>query len=138
MKITFPPLLAVMFFVPAMAIAAPGNHDFSKQFKACYAAAKTSNEAKSSCLSDELDRQSKAVADLHDASAQSLADTDKQQLADDFAEWKKAILLDCSILADGKTVPIERENARKYCLIERTIGRLNSYELIRQDKTLVK
>lgn len=126
---------AAMFFVPLASIAATGSHDFSNGFKTCLAAANTSEKSKSACLSDELNLQSKAVAALHQSISQSLAGAKKQQLADDFVEWKKTILLDCSIQADNKTVPIERENTRKYCLIERTIGRMDAYELLRQDQS---
>ncbi len=133
MKRHFIFLAAAMFFVPLASIAATGSHDFSSGFKSCFAAANTSEESKSTCLRDELNLQSKAVAALHQSISRSLAGAKKQQLADDFVEWKKTILLDCSILADNKTVPIERENTRKYCLIERTIGRMDAYELLRQD-----
>ncbi|WP_092416684.1 hypothetical protein [Collimonas sp. OK307] len=126
---------AAMFFVPLASIAATGSHDFSNGFKTCLAAANTSEKSKSACLSDELNLQSKAVVALHQSISQSLAGAKKQQLADDFVEWKKTILLDCSIQADNKTVPIERENTRKYCLIERTIGRMDAYELLRQDQS---
>jgi len=129
-------LVAAMFFVPVISIAATGSHDFSNAFKACYSAANAGNESKSTCLSDELSLQSKAVADSHNSISQILTGAEKQQLSEDFVSWKKKILLDCSILAYSKTVPIERENTRKYCLIERTIGRLNSYDQIRQSKTL--
>ncbi|MGB7192730.1 MAG: hypothetical protein WBD81_04670 [Collimonas pratensis] len=119
----------------AVSGAAPANPDFSSRFKACYAAA-GNDESKSACLADELDAQSKAVADSHQAAAQALAGADKQKLADDFVEWKKSILLDCSLQADSQTVAVVRENARKYCLIERSLAHRSADELIRQDKTL--
>ena len=136
MKRYFPYLVAAMLFVPFASSAATGSHDFSNIFKACYAAADTSEESKSACLGEELTLQSKAAAELHQSTSQLLSGAERQQLADDFVAWKKNILLDCSIQADSKTVPLERENAREYCLIERTIGRMDAYEAIRQDKTL--
>ncbi|WP_304359695.1 hypothetical protein [Collimonas fungivorans] len=138
MKRYFLCLASAMLFAPAASMAATGSHDFSNIFKACYSAANASEESKSACLGDELTLQSKAVADLHQSTSELLAGAEKQQLADDFVGWKKTILLDCSIQADSKTVPLERENARKYCLIERTLGRMNGYETIRQDRTLGK
>ncbi len=119
--------IAAIFFVPVLSIAASGSHDFSSGFKACYAAANASSESKATCLDDELKLQSKAVADAHASILQTLPSTGKKQFSDDFSTWKKTILLNCSLLADDKTVPVERENSRKYCLIENNIGRLNAY-----------
>lgn len=135
MKCHFLITVAVLVLMSAVSGAAPANPDFSSRFKACYAAA-GNDESKSACLADELDAQSKAVADSHQAAAQALAGADKQKLADDFVEWKKSILLDCSLQADSQTVAVVRENARKYCLIERSLAHRSADELIRQDKTL--
>ncbi|MFJ2987213.1 hypothetical protein ACIPF8_05065 [Collimonas sp. NPDC087041] len=128
----------LVFSIPAISNAAPGGHDFSPQFNACYAAANGGTASKAACLADELDRQNRAAEESHEQTSKLLAGTEKKQFADDFVEWKKNILLDCSLQADNRTVPIERENARKSCLIERTIGRLNGDDLIRQNKTSAK
>ncbi|MET3133846.1 hypothetical protein AAKU55_004136 [Oxalobacteraceae bacterium GrIS 1.11] len=132
MKIVLLSLLAALLLAPLGAGAAPLRHDFSSQFKRCYAAADADNAAKDACLEEELNGQSKALADSQEATLQLLAGAEKQEFSDDFLSWKKTILLDCSILSDSKTVPLERENVRKYCLIERTIGRLNTDEEMRQ------
>lgn len=127
--------IAALALVPAVSNAAPASHDFSSRFKTCYAAA-GNDESKSACLAAELDTQTKAVADTHQAAAQVLAGADRQQLADDFVEWKKTILLDCSLQADSQKVAVARENAREYCLIERSLAHRNADEVIRQNKTL--
>lgn len=126
MKRYHPALMACILFAPVVSIAASAKHDFSNGFKACYAAANASSESKSACLDDELRLQSKAVADTHLSTLQALPSTEKKQFSDDFVTWKKTILLNCSLLADNKNVAIERENTRKYCLIENTIGRMNA------------
>ncbi|AIY39408.1 hypothetical protein LT85_0248 [Collimonas arenae] len=131
-------IIAALLLAPAISIAAPAGHDFSSQFQACYAAADASNEARSSCLADELNAQSKAAADSHAATAQILPGAERQAFTDDFVSWKKTILLDCSLFADKQTVAVERENTRKYCLIEKTLARLNGDDLIRQNKTFGK
>lgn len=135
MKCHFLVIIAALILMPALSSAAPASHDFSSRFKACYAAA-GSDESKSACLAEELDAQNKAVADAHQAAAQVLTGADRQKLADDFVEWKKSILLDCSLQADSQKVAIVRENTRKYCLIERSLAHRNADEVIRQDKTL--
>jgi hypothetical protein len=135
MKCHFLITVAALVLMPAISSAAPASPDFSGRFKACYAAA-GNDESKSACLAAELDTQTKAVADSHQAAAQALAGADKQKLADDFVEWKKSILLDCSLQADSQKVAVARENARKYCLIERSLTHRNADDIIRKDKTL--
>lgn len=135
MKCHFLITVAALLLMPALSGAAPASPDFSSRFKACYAAA-GSDESKSACLAAELDAQDKAVAAAHQAAAQALAGADRQKLADDFVEWKKSILLECSLQADSQKVAVVRENARKYCLIERSLAHRNADQVIRQDKTL--
>ncbi|WP_150119600.1 hypothetical protein [Collimonas pratensis] len=135
MKCHFLIAVAALVLMPALSGAAPASSDFSSRFKACYAAA-GNDESKSACLAAELDTQDKAVAAAHQAAAQALAGPDKQKLADDFVEWKKSILLDCSLQADSQKVAIVRENTRKYCLIERSLAHRSADEVIRQDKAL--
>ncbi|WP_211473069.1 hypothetical protein [Collimonas humicola] len=135
MKCHFLAIVAALILMPALSGAAPAGHDFSSRFKACYAAA-GSDESKSACLAEELDLQNKAVADAHQAAVQALTGAGRQKLTDDFVEWKKSILLDCSLQADSQKVAVARENARKYCLIERSLAHRDADEVIRQDKTL--
>jgi hypothetical protein len=138
MKSYFLAIVAAITLAPSISIAAEASHDFSSAFTACYSATDASNASKSACLTDELNVQSKAVADAQLTTSQVLASSEKQQFADDFVEWKKKILLDCSLLADKQTIAIERENTRKYCLIQQTLARLNTNEEIRLSKTTGK
>ncbi|MEO6918612.1 MAG: hypothetical protein ABI171_06230 [Collimonas sp.] len=138
MKRYFLAIVAALALTSAMASAASASHEFSNRFQACYTAADAGSESKSACLSDELNAQTKAAADSHTATVRVLPVAEKQQFADDYVLWKKKILLDCSLFADKQTVAVERENTRKYCLIEQTLARLNGDDVIRQNKTFGK
>lgn len=78
------------------------------------------------CLDSELDQKSRFAEQLARRNADAKPSTERRQLLEDFAEWRKSTLLACSI-ASQEMIDVEiREIRRKSCLIDRIGERIYS------------
>ncbi len=81
-------------------------------------------DAQNQCLERELDQKSRIAEQLARRAADAKPSFERQQLMEDFAEWRKSALLACSIASQDQADAVIREIQRKNCLIARTSERI--------------